>query len=349
MRQSNVNFRWIVFSVVACCLSSPLLAYDPMTPPAWTNDPAAVRILHLFPDDDPTPAPDESVAPFGVPLTDITVEAMGSGWRDPETDLFYGEPGNGAWELGKGPVGNIRVTLPVGDLAGKSGFSGYQVSLKVNTVCNIALNTYPTLSEAVHTLAELAYADSLAYDYGMFDVWYNRTWTARIDNVMTNEITLVLAGDSESGSALDVVEIYALAELVVPDATSAGTPSAWFDAFDLQPDAGDVWDDVDGYDSDGDGMLNGEEYVAGTDPTNPESVFKITASGFTGNGMPMIAWLGGTSGATPPYIIQRCADLSGSNWIDEAECARIAGTNSWEGTENPHASSRFYRVLAPRE
>lgn len=77
-------------------------------------------------------------------------------------------------------------------------------------------------------------------------------------------------------------------------------------------------------DSDGDGLLNWEEYVAGTDPNDPKSTFAITAFEVQPGQLPKIDW---TESPGRTYTLQGKTALEGV----------------WE--ENPSADARFFRVL----
>ncbi|VGO11781.1 Endo-1,4-beta-xylanase Z [Pontiella desulfatans] len=63
--------------------------------------------------------------------------------------------------------------------------------------------------------------------------------------------------------------------------TDAGTPHSWLDAHALV--TGGDYAAADAQDADSDGLLNGREYWAGTDPTNAASVFRITDAESVGN------------------------------------------------------------------
>ena len=93
--------------------------------------------------------------------------------------------------------------------------------------------------------------------------------------------------------------------------------------------------------ADGDGANNWQEYVAGTDPTDPNSVLRVS----TGQAVAetsqdcVVQW---PSVAGKSYIIERSASVFGPNWIP-------VSTNTGSGTDMVfHDSSggavRFYRV-----
>ena len=93
-------------------------------------------------------------------------------------------------------------------------------------------------------------------------------------------------------------------------------------------------------DSDGDGMLNWQEYLAGTQPTNPASKLAIISQVIS-NGT-YISWLS-SSGALAPYRVDSSTNLTGS-WKNEL--ANIptdpSGTNHWSSSSTNVQS--FYRV-----
>ena len=252
-------------------------AYTPVTPPGWSNVTGCVRHLYLFPNDGLTPSADASSNSFGAASAVVSLGQYSAGWQDPDPMLdvpeSYGELGSGAWDLGKSPVGSIRVTVPIGNGASAAGFTGYDVDIQVNVVGYDSLVGLPSLSAEGLTPSNPSTEDSLAFLDPTLGVWSNRTWTASFHHVMEDHVTLIVTASS-SGSIIDTIEVYAHAE-AVPLYTALGTPVAWYLTHDIIAQGADDWDAVDYYDSDDDSMLNWEEYVAGTDPTNTLSRLTI--------------------------------------------------------------------------
>lgn len=93
-------------------------------------------------------------------------------------------------------------------------------------------------------------------------------------------------------------------------------------------------------DNDGDGMSNGAEVVAGTDPLNANSIFRITSIVPAGGGF-TITWdaIGGRT-----YIVERSPNLGVSNWTQIA-----SGLTAGSYTDaSPGLGNKFYRVrIAP--
>jgi hypothetical protein len=94
-------------------------------------------------------------------------------------------------------------------------------------------------------------------------------------------------------------------------------------------------------DADGDGADNWQEYVAGTDPTDPKS--RLTVSAIAGLTLPAtdcgVHW---PSVAGKQYIIERTADLFAPNWIP---VSTIIGSGSdMEFHDTTGGNVRFYRV-----
>jgi hypothetical protein len=98
----------------------------------------------------------------------------------------------------------------------------------------------------------------------------------------------------------------------------------------------------DNVDADGDGALNWQEYLAGTNPTNALSRLQFSSAGFYNNGIRGVAinWL------TAPgkgYILQSSPVLNGAEWTP-------INTNSGDGNyyqfivTNYSGSARFYQI-----
>jgi Tol biopolymer transport system component len=96
-------------------------------------------------------------------------------------------------------------------------------------------------------------------------------------------------------------------------------------------------------DTDSDGATDLQEFLAGTDPTNGNSVFRVLTVAPAGGGAKTLLWSGNP---TRSYRAEFKDDLTATSWI------ALNGTISWNGTtasiSDPSASgatNRFYRVL----
>jgi len=91
-------------------------------------------------------------------------------------------------------------------------------------------------------------------------------------------------------------------------------------------------------DDDGDGMTNREEDIAGTNPLNLSSIFKIASSRIESGGDFTITWTP-VSGRT--YSVQASLTLAEESWTSVASNLT---TGTWTDT-NPSENRKFYRVV----
>jgi hypothetical protein len=99
-------------------------------------------------------------------------------------------------------------------------------------------------------------------------------------------------------------------------------------------------------DPDGDGMSNAQEYQAGTNPNDPNSVLRITAESFAPGGTnASLTW---NSVPTRFYYILENFNLTRTNWMDSGLGLIVpSGGSATVGTfMDTNASPRFYRVKA---
>jgi hypothetical protein len=117
-----------------------------------------------------------------------------------------------------------------------------------------------------------------------------------------------------------------------------GEFTAWLQQHGLPTDGS-----ADYKDSDGDGMNNWQEWIAGTDPTDPTSLLKLMAQTVTNNATNIsLTWQSVTNRT---YFIQRTTDLIGEPFsILASNVLGQAGTTSFTDTNAVGAGPLFYRI-----
>jgi hypothetical protein len=101
-------------------------------------------------------------------------------------------------------------------------------------------------------------------------------------------------------------------------------------------------------DPDGDGMNKGQEYLAGTNPNDPNSDLEITAfSAAPGGTNTTVTW---ESVLTRNYYLRKCLSLDpGSPWLDSGlGLISPDGASTTRLLTDTNAPKRFYRVQAAR-
>lgn len=94
----------------------------------------------------------------------------------------------------------------------------------------------------------------------------------------------------------------------------------------------------------GKGMTIGQDYIAGTDPNNPDSVFRITSESFRTNNT-TLTW---DSEPTRIYSILRNTNLLAPTWQDSGlgQIRPSLGSTTTAGFSDTNAATKFYRIQA---
>jgi hypothetical protein len=119
---------------------------------------------------------------------------------------------------------------------------------------------------------------------------------------------------------------------------AAGAQAAWPTAGNLI--VGDLKQDGD---FDGDGMSNGAEESAGTDPTDPKSNLRVTAVELSDSGV--VVRFPAVQGKT--YRLEYKNALSDAKWLPSDapdQMAAVSGSIQFVDQTMPRPASRFYRV-----
>jgi serine protease AprX len=127
-----------------------------------------------------------------------------------------------------------------------------------------------------------------------------------------------------------------------------GLPGWWSMLFDLGPtNSLDVHADPDG-----DGMSSLQEFVANTNPTNRDSVLKLSSVTLTATGSVSLVWNSRQDG----YDVERTYNLYRSRRLDEGGWETVATNlssqgdfSAWMGAESDVTSTWFYCVAAVRQ
>jgi hypothetical protein len=129
---------------------------------------------------------------------------------------------------------------------------------------------------------------------------------------------------------------------VLPDSDGDGLPDDWENAHNLSPtNAADA-----ALDADQDGSSNQEEYLAGTDPQDAQSLLRIDAIDLSqADGISLRF----TAMSNKTYTVQSCTSITDASWtrladVPAAPTNRTVVVNDPVKSENP----RFYRVITAR-
>jgi hypothetical protein len=128
---------------------------------------------------------------------------------------------------------------------------------------------------------------------------------------------------------------------VLTDSDHDGLPDEWESAHDLNPnERSDA-----ALDSDGDGRTSLEEYLAGTDPQDAQSVLRIESIALANGGSAALVQFKASSNAT--YTVQRRSSFQ-SPWTNVAAFVAfptnrtVSLMNELNGT-----NAQFYRIVTP--
>ena len=96
-------------------------------------------------------------------------------------------------------------------------------------------------------------------------------------------------------------------------------------------------------DTDGDGMNNWQEWIAGTNPTNALSVLKMLSPSNTTAGPPVITW---ESVNTRTYFLQRATNLTGPLAFSALQSNLVGqpSRTAYTDTTATNAGPYFYRI-----
>ncbi len=126
---------------------------------------------------------------------------------------------------------------------------------------------------------------------------------------------------------------------ILPDADGDGLPDAWETQHGLNPAADDR-----NVDSDHDGLTNGQEYVAGTDPADPASYLRVDLSAG-----PASATVSFNALAAKTYSVLYSDDLGSGLWLKLGDALARTATrveNLADPTWQPH---RYYKLVTPAQ
>ena len=123
------------------------------------------------------------------------------------------------------------------------------------------------------------------------------------------------------------------------DTDQDGMPDDWETLYGLQPSLADGHLDLDA-----DGITNLEEFLAGTDPSDPASLLLLAASRHPETGALLLTF---TAAAGRSYTIFYTEQLPSGQWDRLLNIEAAPETSIIELQEPPAQNARFYRIVTP--
>jgi hypothetical protein len=201
---------------------------------------------------------------------------------------------------------------------------------------NVSANDFGVNLDAMGNLSGYAYGANIGW------INFANIGTPRI-NMITGQMSGYVWSANCGWISLSNSVAYVQADSISAGAlASDGLPIAWllnyFGTTSVNVNA----------DPTGKGMTIGQDYLAGTDPNDSNSVLRITSGSFSSGGTnATLIW---NSVTTRYYYIQKTTTLSPTNWTDSGLglIPPAPGPSTTDGFTDTNAPIRFYRVQAIR-
>jgi len=183
------------------------------------------------------------------------------------------------------------------------------------------------------------------YAYGANIGWitFEQTYGQPKVNLLTGQMSGNVWSANCGWISLSNAVAYVQTDTISPGALAPdGLPIAW-----LLLNFGTTNENANA-DPTGKGMTIGQDYLAGTDPNNANSILRITAESFSSGGTSAsLTW---NSVMTRYYYIQKTPSLSSPVWTDSGLglVSPSIGSTTTAGFGDTNAPLRFYRVEAVR-
>jgi formylglycine-generating enzyme required for sulfatase activity len=125
--------------------------------------------------------------------------------------------------------------------------------------------------------------------------------------------------------------------------TTHGIPYTWLQSYGI----GNTNTSVETENPDGDSLNNLQEFIVGTDPTNPNSCFSVGITNVAGQIIVRVPSIQATGGGTRYYDMEYCTNLMAGAWQPATGYTNIIGNGSIIACTNvTPEQAKFYRVKA---